>query len=77
MYHNRQGRRNSPDQPDLGLASIFQTNKVEATHCCIAYFYAAVVLGWKPGQSSKFQHVLATKEALTGFHRDEAIFFFF
>ena len=29
---------------------------------CIAYVYAAVVLGWRPGQSSKFQPILATQD---------------
>ena len=39
---------------------------------CVAYVYAAVVLGWKPGQSSKFRQILATQETLTDFHGDEA-----
>ena len=33
--------------------------------------YAADVLGWKPGRSSKFRPILATQETLTDIHGDE------
>lgn len=39
---------------------------------CVAYFYAGVVLGWKPGQSSKFRPILTSQDALTDFHGGEA-----
>ena len=33
--------------------------------------YAADVLGWKPGRSSKFRPTLGTQETLTDNHGDE------
>ena len=39
---------------------------------CVAYLCAGVVLGWKPGKSSKNRTILATQETLTDFHGDEA-----
>ena len=39
---------------------------------CVAYIYAGVILGWKPGQASKFRPILANQETLTDFHGDEA-----
>ena len=38
---------------------------------CVAYLCAGVVLGWKPGYSSKFPHILATQGTLTYFHGKE------
>jgi hypothetical protein len=35
---------------------------------CVAYVYTAVVLGWKPGKSSRFQSMLDIQETLTDFH---------
>ena len=41
----------------------------------VAYVYAAVILRWKPGKSSKFRPILAIQETLTDFYGDQANFF--
>ena len=68
FYLPSQGRRNRPDRPDLGLASIFQVRNVEATYYLVTISKALLKLKiWSEENPFRFPCQVFSKSSMKYF----------